>query len=164
MKKEKDKIKKIKKHLVNIENELLEISNIISEYKVNNDFNTDIKKTDDFIEGFFDGKQMIAKNGKKYEVPENYASKSKLVDGDKLKLIIAKDGRYTYKQIEPIKRKRKEAILIGKIKNDYFVKAGKKKYKVLKASVTYFKLKPNDNLIISIPNEDSLWAAIENKI
>src|SRR5471030_2263459 len=38
------------------------------------------------IEGTFDGQIMIATDGKQYPVPANYASKSKLVEGDVLKL------------------------------------------------------------------------------
>src|SRR5690606_2361075 len=44
------------------------------------------------IEGVFDGQTMIGPDGKTYPVPANYASKSKLVEGDILKLTIADDG------------------------------------------------------------------------
>ena len=40
------------------------------------------------IEGVFDGYQMIGPDGTKYSVPANYSSKSKLVEGDLLKLTI----------------------------------------------------------------------------
>ena len=40
------------------------------------------------IEGIFDGQIMIGPDGKNYPVPANYASKSKLVEGDILKLYI----------------------------------------------------------------------------
>ena len=36
------------------------------------------------IEGVFDGQNMIGPDGKQYPVPANYASKSKLVEGDVL--------------------------------------------------------------------------------
>ena len=51
------------------------------------------------IEGTFDGQIMIATDGKQYPVPANYASKSKLVEGDVLKLTITSDGSFIYKQI-----------------------------------------------------------------
>ena len=38
------------------------------------------------IEGTFDGQIMIGTDGKQYPVPANYASKSKLVEGDMLKI------------------------------------------------------------------------------
>ena len=51
------------------------------------------------IEGVFDGQTMVGSDGKTYPVPANYASKSKLVQGDILKLTIADDGAFLYKQI-----------------------------------------------------------------
>ena len=58
------------------------------------------------IEGQFDGQNMIGPDGKVYPVPANYASKSKLVEGDTLKLTIAQDGSFIYKQIGPVERKK----------------------------------------------------------
>ena len=46
------------------------------------------------IEGVFDGQSMLGPDGKSYPVPANYASKSKLVQGDILKLTIADDGSF----------------------------------------------------------------------
>ena len=53
------------------------------------------------VEGVFDGQVMIGPDGKNYPVPANYASKSKLVEGDMLKLTITDDGGFIYKQIGP---------------------------------------------------------------
>ena len=66
-----------------------------------------LKSSDDgkIIEGIFDGENMIGPDGKKYSVPPNYASKSKLVFGDRLKLIISDTGKFTYKQIGPVERR-----------------------------------------------------------
>src|SRR5882762_5975764 len=90
------------------------------------------------IEGVFDGQNMVGSDGKNYPVPANYASKSKLVQGDILKLTIADDGAFLYKQIGPIPRKQ----VVGALKLEgghYFVSVGDKQYRVLLASVTYFK-------------------------
>ena len=57
------------------------------------------------IEGTFDGQIMLGTDGKQYPVPANYASKSKLVEGDMLKLTITPDGSFVYKQIGPIERR-----------------------------------------------------------
>ena len=46
------------------------------------------------VEGIFDGQKMAGPDGKEYPVPANYASKSKLVEGDILKLTIADDGSF----------------------------------------------------------------------
>lgn len=114
------------------------------------------------VEGVFDGEEMIDAAGKKYPVPANYASKSKLVAGDKLKLIIAADGTFIFKQIGPIDRKR----LIGKLTEtgeNWLVAANSKKYRVLQASVTYFKANDGDEVTIVVPKiGESNWAAIEN--
>jgi hypothetical protein len=113
------------------------------------------------IEGRFDGQNMIGPDGKLYPVPANYASKSKLVQGDTLKLTIADDGSFIYKQIGPIDRRK----VIGTLNlkdGQYWVEADEHEYRVLFASVTYFKAQPGDQLTIVLPKgEDAEWAAIE---
>ncbi len=114
------------------------------------------------IEGVFDGQNMVGSDGKIYPVPANYASKSKLVQGDILKLTIAEDGAFLYKQIGPIPRKQVVGAL--KLENGhYFVDVNSKDYRVLLASVTYFKAKPGDQVSVNVPEDDSNaeWAAIE---
>ena len=54
------------------------------------------------IEGVFDGQNMVGPDGKLYSVPANYASKSKLVEGDMMKLTISPDGSFIYKQVGPV--------------------------------------------------------------
>lgn len=114
------------------------------------------------LEGVFDGQNMVGSDGKTYPVPANYASKSKLVQGDILKLTIGDDGAFMYKQIGPIPRKQVVGILSQK-DGHYFVEVGTKVYRVLLASVTYFKAKPGDQISINIPEDDAdaEWAAIE---
>lgn len=114
------------------------------------------------IEGVFDGQNMVGSDGKTYPVPANYASKSKLVQGDILKLTIAEDGAFLYKQIGPIPRKQ----VVGLLKQEnghYFVEAGGRNFRVLLASVTYFKAKPGDQVSVNIPEDDAQaeWAALE---
>jgi len=114
------------------------------------------------IEGVFDGQNMVGSDGKMYPVPANYASKSKLVQGDILKLTITEDGTFLYKQIGPIPRKQVVGAL--KLENGhYFVEVGGKDYRVLLASVTYFKAKPGDQVSVNVPEDDSSaeWAALE---
>ena len=86
------------------------------------------------VEGVFDGQTMHDNEGKSYPVPANYASKSKLVEGDILKLTIADDGSFIYKQIGPVARRQ----LVGTLTQHdgaYYVEAGSKEYRVLLASV-----------------------------
>lgn len=114
------------------------------------------------IEGVFDGQNMVGSDGKNYPVPANYASKSKLVQGDILKLTIAEDGAFLYKQIGPIPRKQVVGAL--KLENGhYFVDVNGKQFRVLLASVTYFKAKPGDQVSVNVPEDDSTaeWAALE---
>lgn len=114
------------------------------------------------IEGVFDGQNMVGSDAKTYPVPANYASKSKLVQGDILKLTIADDGSFLYKQIGPIPRKQVVGTL--KLENGhYFVDVNGRHFRVLLASVTYFKAKPNDQVSVNLPEDDSTaeWAALE---
>jgi len=118
------------------------------------------------VEGAFDGQSMVGSDGVRYTLSENYASKSKLVEGDILKLTIKGDGSYVYKQIGPTARRR----LIGRLgvdssTNEPVVKCGDEVYKVLEASVTYFKGVPGDEVVILVPATGrSAWAAVENTI
>lgn len=114
------------------------------------------------IEGVFDGQNMVGSDSKTYPVPANYASKSKLVQGDILKLTIAEDGAFLYKQIGPIPRKQVVGTL--KLENGhYFVDVNGRDLRVLLASVTYFKAKPGDQVSVNIPEDDAAaeWAALE---
>ncbi len=117
------------------------------------------------IEGVFDGQNMIGPDKKQYPVPANYASKSKLVEGDVLKLTIAEDGSFIYKQIGPVERKKMLGVLLVDDKGDFKVLAEGKSYKVLLASLTYFKAEAGDEVTIVVPQgQASDWAAVENVI
>jgi hypothetical protein len=108
---------------------------------------------------------MIGPDSKQYPVPANYASKSKLVEGDVLKLTIADDGSFIYKQIGPIERRKILGLLITDEKGDFRVMADGKMYRVLLASVTYFKAQAGDEVTIVIPKDnEAQWAAVENVI
>ncbi|MDP2587539.1 MAG: hypothetical protein Q8P33_02070 [bacterium] len=117
------------------------------------------------VEGIFDGQSMIGADKKIYPIPANYASKSKLVEGDTLKLTIVEDGSFIYKQIGPIDRKTVRGLLARDERGEYRVSVGAKNYRVLLASVTYFKGLPGDEITLVIPSSGSAtWAAIENII
>ena len=114
------------------------------------------------VEGVFDGQSMLGPDKKSYPVPANYASKSKLIPGDILKLTITPDGSFLYKQIGPAERKR----IVGTLTyedNQYKVIANGKAFGVLLASVTYFHGEVGDKVTIVVPeDEEGEWAAIEN--
>ena len=114
------------------------------------------------IEGIFDGQIMIGPDGKNYPVPANYASKSKLVEGDIMKLTITEDGKFLYKQIGPVERK----TVIGTLTHHddkYYVEVAGKEYQILYASVTYFHLRDGSQVSVTIPadNSEATWAAVE---
>ncbi|MFH1253383.1 MAG: hypothetical protein V1664_03580 [Candidatus Uhrbacteria bacterium] len=118
------------------------------------------------IEGVFDGQAMIGSDGKSYAVPPNYASKSRLVEGDMLKLTIKKDGSFLFKQIGPIERSR----VVGKLafdasENIFVAICGEQTFKLANASVSFFHGEPGDDVIILVPkNTPSVWAAVENVV
>lgn len=114
------------------------------------------------IEGIFDGQIMIDKDGKNYPVPANYASKSKLVEGDIMKLTITPEGKFLYKQIGPVERR----TVIGTLTHHddkYYVEVSGREYEILYASVTYFRLKEGQQVSVIIPadNDQATWAAVE---
>lgn len=115
------------------------------------------------VEGTFDGQIMMGTDGKQYPVPANYASKSKLVEGDLLKLTITPDGSFIYKQISPIERKHALGIVSQDEGGNYHVIVEGEPYRVLLASVTYFRVEPGDEVAVVMPRSlKSSWVAIEN--
>ena len=116
------------------------------------------------VEGVFDGEHMVGSDANQYAVPANYASKSKLVEGDLLKLIVTPSGNFIFKQIGPIERQRVVAELgYDSELDEYYAAHEEKRWRVLKASVTYFRGSPGDEIVALIPQATpSRWAAVEN--
>jgi len=118
------------------------------------------------IEGIFDGYFMIGSDAKKYPVPMNYSSKSKLIQWDHLKLRIMSDWSLQYKVIKPAERTYVKAILIkhedGRFQavDDY-----QKRYNLNQAAVTFFAGDVGDEASIIVPLDDKAdYAAIETII
>ncbi len=113
------------------------------------------------IEGAFDGQNMIDAGGQTYPVPANYASKSKLVEGDGMKLTITDEGKFVYKQIAPIDRRLAKGLLIQE-DGQYKVLAEGKAFRVLLASVTFYRAEVGDQVTILLPTKgDANWGAVE---
>lgn len=117
------------------------------------------------VEGVFDGQNMQGNDGEEYPVPPNYASKSKLVEGDILKLTIGTDGTFTYKQIGPTDRRR----VVGKLTIDehgnFMVATAEKIYRILLASVTFYKAEEGDEVTVLLPmNGEAEWGAVEHVV
>src|SRR3989338_3452810 len=113
------------------------------------------------IEGVFDGQNMVDASGQSYPVPANYASKSKLVEGDGMKLTITDEGKFIYKQIAPIERRIARGVLIQE-DGQYKVLSEGKALRVLLASVTFYRAEVGDQVTVLLPvNGTAQWAAIE---
>lgn len=113
------------------------------------------------VEGIFDGQNMVDSNNQTYPVPANYASKSKLVEGDGMKLTITDEGKFIYKQILPIPRKSVLGVLIQE-DGQYKVLAEGNVYRVLLASVTFYRAEIGDQITILLPeSDDATWGTVE---
>ncbi len=117
--------------------------------------------TSKIIEGVFDGQNMVDSLGQTYPIPANYASKSKLVEGDGMKLSITDEGKFIYKQIAPIPRRTMVGVLIQE-DGQYKVLAEGKAYRLLLASVTFYRAEIGDQVTILVPKTDSAtWGTVE---
>ncbi len=114
------------------------------------------------VEGIFNGQNVVGDDGKVYPVQANYASKSRLVQGDRMKLTISSEGLFLFKQISPVGRKQAVGRLT-KQDGHFFVVVDDQRYQVLLASVTHHKLHEGDQVSASLPddNPQATWAAIE---
>ena len=127
--------------------------------------NYNIEEQWQVVEWVFDGLYMVWSDDKKYPVPLNYSSKSKLISQDVLKLTILSNGRLMYKLISPAPRSYIKATL-SQTWNEYIaIWDNGKTYKLNPAAVTFFDLKIWDEMSIII-NADGKWdfAAIESKL
>lgn len=156
----------------NIEAQTRQIKNILEPYGVMPEIKLKLQtgssaadKDSDaqVIEGVFDGQVMIGPDGHEYAVPANYASKSRLIEGDILKLVINHNGAFIFKQIQPMDRRRVTGILEEAENGDFFVMAEDRRWRVLSASVTYYKGEAGDQTVVVVPRQGmSKWAAVEN--
>lgn len=113
------------------------------------------------VEGVFDGQNMVDSLGQTYPIPANYASKSKLVEGDGMKLAITDEGKFIYKQIAPIERRTLVGVLIQE-DGQYKVLAEGKAYRILLASITFYRTEVGDQVTIIIPKTAAAnWGAVE---
>lgn len=124
----------------------------------------DEEEAKEVVEGYFDGEHMIGNNGQTYLVPQNYASKTQLVIGDKMKWILT-PTREIFKLIQPVEREKVEGVFLIEGDN-YLVKVEniETPVRILKASATFAmktqNLKPGDVVSILIPRDATpRWGA-----
>ena len=115
------------------------------------------------VEGIFDGYFMIGTDSKKYPVPMNYSSKSKLIQWDHLKLRIMSDGALKYKVVKPADRKFVKATLVKHDDGRFqAIDETKKLYNLNQAAVTFFSGQAGDELSLIVPLDTNAdYATIE---
>lgn len=164
---ENDELLQIKQLLDSAENQIRKAKSLIFSSEIEElakESSLDLQESGNVIEGIFDGVQFIAPDGRKFQIPANYASKSKLVTGDMLKLTILPDGSFIYKQINPVEREKVVGVLEDS-GDGFRINVNNKLYNVLTASITYFKAAIGDKIVALIPKDGkSDWAAVENII
>ncbi|MBC7472622.1 MAG: hypothetical protein H7196_05200 [candidate division SR1 bacterium] len=140
-----------------------------TDYKQPANLSTDEDSALEVVEGYFDGESMIGDNGQMYVVPPNYASKTQLVLGDRMKWILTKD-REVYKLIQAAPRERVTGTFTIEGDN-YLVLIDKfpTPVKILKASATYamknLGLQIGDEVAITVPKDTTpLWGAFNTVI
>ena len=121
------------------------------------------------VEGNFDGENMIGDDGKIYAIPANYASKTKLVVGDRMKRILTDTYREVYKVIQKAPAKRAVGMFTMDESGEFVVLVDSipNPVRVLKASITFAmkqqNLRSGDTVAILIPaNGGSIWGAFDS--
>ena len=113
------------------------------------------------VEWVFTWEEMLGSDGNKYPIPVNYASKSKMVQWDKLKLIVDSMWKMTYKQIAPIEREIKSG-LVTEDKGKFQVVCEWDTYDLLTAAVTHSKAQIWDTISVLLPKgKQASFAAID---
>ena len=117
----------------------------------------------DGIIGVFDGEYMVEENGRRHQVPPNYASKTMLVPGDTVKKIEdPSGGRDKFKQIGKVEREKSVGMLAKKDgKFEVLSEAGS--FKVLSAAIKHYNGEVGDTVAIQFPKNHTKgsWAAVE---
>ncbi len=116
------------------------------------------------VEWIFTGDSMLGPDGAVYPVPQNYSSKSLLVQWSRLKATIENNGGIKYKIIEEIPFETSIGI-VTKNGDKYEITTDTKTYKVLMAAITFHKCNIGDTVSIRTPKwKDATYAVIESII
>lgn len=116
------------------------------------------------VEWVFTGDSMLGPDGSVYPVPQNYSSKSLLVQWSRLKATIDTNWWIKYKIIEEIPFDTSLGI-VTKNGEKYEITTDSKTYKVLMAAITFHKCSVGDTVSIRTPKwKDWTYAVIESII
>lgn len=102
--------------------------------------------------GTFDGFNLVTVDNNKFEVPENYAAKSRLVYGDKLKMI-EDDGKNLFKIIQKVEKEKVSGILLKK-EDVWYLKTRDNEYLVPKVGVEFYNATEGLPAIGIIPKDN----------
>lgn len=135
------------------------------EFDINTNELTSYQSGDDkIVEWVFTGDSMLGPDGAVYPVPQNYSSKSLLVQGSRLKATIESHGGIKYKIIEEIPFETSVGI-VTKNGDKYEITTDTKTYRVLMAAITFHKCTVGDTVSIRTPKwKDATYAVIESII
>ena len=127
---------------------------------INDHLRVDYTQVDGIV-GTYDGYVMTTEAGEKYEVPANYAAKTKLVFGDILKLI-EEDGKKLFKQIGRANREKVHGILTKK-EGEWYLLTDRGSYKVSDVAAEYQGAALNSETTAFLPadNLDAPFATID---
>lgn len=176
-----DKIKQLDRLIGDLERVLREAKETLRDLENKKDY-----KDVPGIEGTFDGIYMITDSGEKHEVPPNYAAKSRLVYGDRLKLIKEENqnGRDVgsvggtggtqgeseenrppkdvFKQIIKVPRKKLQGVL-NKKEGKWYVLTSAGTYKISDKSAEFNNLLINQEVDVLVPenNMNAPFAALD---
>ncbi len=118
------------------------------------------------VVGRFDGESIVTEKGQKHYVPPNYASKSRLIVGDTLRMI-GQGEKALFKQIKKKERIKVSGVLTKK-DGQWAAVAAEGSFFILPVSVQYFKGEIGDEVGIIIPKDYKTvkpkWAVLEQVV
>lgn len=103
-------------------------------------------------EGVFDGKSLITDSGEKLEVPANYAAKSRIVFGDRLKAY-EEEGKQLFKQVEKVNRKKVDAV-VSKKEGKFYALSKYGDHELSPIAVEFNSIKNGERIQIILPEEN----------
>lgn len=119
------------------------------------------------VTGVFNGEFMITDEGKRYQVPPNYASKSMIVVGDTIKYIPGDDTGVPpqFKQIAKVERIKSRGVL-SKKDGRWAIVCEQGSFWVLPAAVKFFAGEIGQEVQVVLPQDfkklNAQWAALES--
>lgn len=152
----------LKEAMVLLRRNIDKISQIIE--KIEHEQKKEMYKKMPGVEGTFDGLYLIAESGEKHEVPANYAAKSRLVYGDRLK-IVEEDGKKVFKQITKEERLEIKGVL-SKKEGKWYLLSDSGTYRISDTSAEFNQASLNEEAVGFIPlnNKNAPYAALDRII